>query len=215
MAGKLFGLNSLVLPLIVVNAVVFLLDMLSGRLLANTFLLDPASVWMEPWTLLTSMFLHADFAHILFNMYGLFLFGSFLEQRIGVRRFALVYFGTGLLASFFWVLLANNPALGASGAVMGVIGALIVLMPNLQLLLFFAIPMPLWMAGIAFALLDLVGLISPSSGVANLAHLVGMGAGLGAGYYFRGVRRSLQRRMSGKTEMSEEDIAEYLRSGRI
>ncbi len=75
------------------------------------------------WRLLTNAFLHANFLHIFFNMYLLYLVGNLLEPAIGSLRFAAVYFAS-LFASSFGVLLWSDAAsLGASGAVFGVMGA--------------------------------------------------------------------------------------------
>ncbi len=177
------------------------------------FILNSARVASEPWRLLTSMFLHGSPTHILFNMFALYIFGPLLEQRIGWRKFALIYLISGLLAAVASVFFYSR-ALGASGAIMGVIGVLIILMPNLELLMFFFIPAPLWMAGIIYAAIDVFGIFVPS-GVANIAHLVGMGAGLAAGMGLKGHKRKFDKKFSSKKHLDDDDIEEYLNSGRI
>ena len=159
------------------------------------------------------MFLHGGVNHILLNMYALFIFGPILEQRIGAKRFLFVYILSGVIAAFFSSFFYKF-ALGASGAIMGMIGALIILMPDLRLLLFFVIPMPLWVAGIIYALMDLFGIFFPS-GVGNIAHLVGMGIGLIYGLYLKKEKRKFDRKFSSKKHLESDDIEEYLRSGRI
>lgn len=200
-------------PLIGINVFVFVLQQLLGPGFTNAFLLESGDVFIRPWILLTSMFLHGSFSHLLFNMYALFLFGSMLESRIGPRRFLIAYLGSGLVASFLSSFFYPR-ALGASGAVMGIIGTLIILMPELRLLFFFFIPMPLYVAGIVWALMDVFGLFYPS-GVGNIAHLVGMGTGLLYGLHLKKKKKSYDRRFSSKRSLDSGDIEEYLRTGRI
>lgn len=163
--------------------VVFLLQVtLAG--FTEIFLLTPEA-FFQPWRFLTSIFLHGDISHLLFNMLALALFGSVLERMIGSRRFLLVFLVTGLLASLISVFF-YDAALGASGAIFGVIGALIVLNPSLQVWLYF-MPVPLWLAGIIWAGIDLIGIFVPS-GTANLAHLSGLAFGLVFGFIYRSYR---------------------------
>ncbi|MBI2652993.1 rhomboid family intramembrane serine protease [Candidatus Woesearchaeota archaeon] len=208
-----FEIRTAVAPLILLNVVIFMLQITLGRSFTNSFMLISSDIFSRPWILLTSMFLHGGVNHILFNMYALFIFGPMLEQRIGAKRFLLVYILSGVIAAFFSSFFYKF-ALGASGAIMGMIGALIILMPDLGLLLFFVIPMPLWVAGIIYALMDLFGIFFPS-GVGNIAHLVGMGIGLIYGLYLKKEKRKFDRRFSSKKHLESDDIEDYLRTGRI
>ena len=82
----------------------------------------------QTWRLLTAMFLHAGLIHLAFNMYALWIFGSVVEGEFGRPRFALVYFLTGLFASaasYAFMPEVFIPAVGASGAVFGVFGAIV------------------------------------------------------------------------------------------
>jgi membrane associated rhomboid family serine protease len=85
----------------------------------------------EVWRLVTSGFLHAGLAHILFNMYALYILGSMLEPAVGRLRFALIYF-VSLLAGSFGALLLQpvGYTVGASGAIFGLMGAAVVIMRN-------------------------------------------------------------------------------------
>ncbi|MFO8015687.1 MAG: rhomboid family intramembrane serine protease [Candidatus Woesearchaeota archaeon] len=175
------------------------------------------------------MFLHAGPAHLLFNMYVLFIFGPLVEDRIGSRRFLLVYLLSGLIAAllstFFY-----EAALGASGAIMGIIGVTIMILPDLQVLFLFAIPMSMRTAGIILAAVDIFGIFTPT-GVANIAHLAGMGTGLLYGFYLVSKRKKFRKRFNESPEknksrragragghepdMSHDDLDEYLKYGRI
>ncbi|MCH7973778.1 MAG: rhomboid family intramembrane serine protease [Bacteroidetes bacterium] len=202
-----------VMPLIGINLLFFILQVVLGDGFTQVFVLIGKDVFTRPWILLTSMFLHGGFNHIFFNMYALFLFGPMLEHRIGAKRFLIVYLGSGLIAGFL-ASFVYPAALGASGAIMGMIGALIIVMPHLRLLFFFFIPMPLWIAGIVWAFLDAIGVFYPS-GVGNVAHLVGMGAGLLYGLHLKQKKQQYDVTFKSKTHMDVEDLEEYFKTGRI
>lgn len=154
-------------------------------LLANAALSRAGALSM-PWAWLTNLFLHADILHIFLNMWALFLFGPLLERRVGTKNFLLAYFGAGLIGNLGYVLTASNPyvvAIGASGAIYGIIGALAVLEPNMLILVFFA-PLPLWLAAFVFLGIELASTGSLDS-IAHFAHVFGILAGLAAGWYFK------------------------------
>lgn len=81
------------------------------------------------WRLLTSMFLHADFLHLLFNMFGLYVFGPELERIVGKMRFFNLYMLSGIIANILTYLVypLNYSSLGASGAIFGIFGAYLAL----------------------------------------------------------------------------------------
>jgi membrane associated rhomboid family serine protease len=96
-----------------------------GRRMA---LLGPAVADGEWWRLVTSTFVHFGFLHIAFNMYALYLIGSVLERYVGSLRFALIYLVSGLAGSFGALILTPNAlTAGASGAIFGLMGAMLVL----------------------------------------------------------------------------------------
>lgn len=205
--------KSAVIPILLATILVFMLQIVLGDGFTRMFMLASEDVFRRPWILFTSMFLHGSFSHILFNMYGLFIFGPILEQRIGAKRFLTLYLLSGVISAFIASFFYSR-ALGASGAIMGMLGALIILMPELQLLFFFIIPMPLWIAGIVWAGIDIFGVFNPS-GVGNIAHLVGMGFGLMYGFQLKGKRKVFRKRFHKRKHLDDSDIEEYLRSGRI
>ncbi|MBN2098538.1 MAG: rhomboid family intramembrane serine protease [Dehalococcoidia bacterium] len=183
-----------VLIVIVVNVLVFIATYLSDDLFRNLQLV-PGDFTSEPWTIVTSMFVHADLFHILGNMVTLYFFGTYLTMLVGEKKFLAIYFLGGLLGGVFYMVVAlyapwSRPSdaytgvIGASGAVFAVGGALAVLRPNLKVLLFFIIPMPLWVAVIGgFVLLTLIS-ISAGLSIAWEAHLGGLVAGLVAAFLF-------------------------------
>jgi len=187
-----------VLVVIFVNVLVFIATSLKSDLIYDLHLV-PATFTSEPWTIATSLFVHADLFHILGNMVTLYFFGTYLTTLVGETKFLATYFLGGLLGNVFYVLYALYApwgdsyigVVGASGAVFAIGGALAVLRPNLKVLVFFIIPMPLWAAVIGGFLL--LTLISAGLNIAWEAHLGGLVLGLIAGFLFRNNKRERDR----------------------
>lgn len=146
-----------------------------------------------PWTFITSMFMHAGFFHLLFNMLSLFFIGGLIEKLIGRKRYFWLYLLSGVFAGVFFVLSAlvipnemNSFAVGASGALFALVGILMLLTPNLRVYVMF-IPIPIKMKYAAPGLLIVLWLISIAGNVpiGNLAHLGGLVAGLAYGFYLK------------------------------
>lgn len=188
-----------------VNAVWFLVGINLILFIATTFNddlfwrlgLQPGYFTEEPWTIVTSMFIHDGFFHIFGNMITLYFFGTYLCSLLGDARFLIIYFLGGLVGGALCILYAlyapgTNPLIdpyvtyiGASGAVFAVGGALAVLRPNTKVIVFpIPAPLPLWIAVIGGFII-----ISLFPNVAWQAHLGGLVVGLIAGLAFRGGRR--------------------------
>ena len=143
------------------------------------------SPFFEPYQVFTTMFLHAPsfemFFHILFNMFALFMFGRVLENMWGPKRFLFFYLACGVGASAAHLLMQYFmggfvPAVGASGAVMGILVAFGYLFPNTEMMIV-PIPVPVkakWVV-IGYVLLDLFGGFGNIQGdnIAHFAHLGG------------------------------------------
>ena len=148
-----------------------------------------AFVWQRPWTLLTSIFAHANIVHILFNGYALALFGSILEEKVGTFRFITVFLLAGL-ASGFASTFFYGAVLGASGAIFGILGALAVLEPFMTVFVYY-IPLPMFVAAFIWAALDALGFVTGVQAgglgnVANAGHIAGLATGILAGLILRG-----------------------------
>lgn len=175
----------IVLNLIIINALVYLVQYLFDgpeekitRILA---LFPYNTTYFKPYQLVTHMFAHGGFFHLFFNMFVLWMFGSLLERAWGPKRFLIFYFICGIAAGITHLALENVPAVGASGAIMGLFAAFAYLFPNTELIIF-PIPIPV-KAKYAIALMaayDLFGGVYPSSGgnIAHFAHLGGLVMGL-------------------------------------
>ncbi|HHQ44517.1 MAG TPA: rhomboid family intramembrane serine protease [Candidatus Altiarchaeales archaeon] len=178
--------------LIAVNAFMFFLTIaLPARFTMEYLALIPSRIMSHPWTFLTSMFVHAGIWHIFFNMFALFLFGSYLERLTSTNSFIKTYFIGGFFAAIAYIATApllgtwNVPAVGASGAVFAVIGALVVLRPNMTIYVNLLFPMPLWVFAILYTIMALGSMGGGMGGVAENAHLGGLLAGIVLGYYFK------------------------------
>jgi len=183
-----------VLVLIGLNLILFIALLFKDSLI-EILALQP-STWTEhPWTVLTSIFTHQRFWHILANMFTLFFLGSYLNNMIGDKKFLAIYFVGGITGSFFFILFRlytsiGNPydwVIGASGAIFAVAGALTAIAPKMKVIVFpIPAPIPLWVAVIGGFLL-----MSFLPGVAWEAHLGGLAVGLIAGFILRKSRRNV------------------------
>ena len=152
--------------------------------------LIPVEFTSHPWTIVTNMFIHAGFWHLFGNMLVLFFFGRALTMLVGENKFLLVYFVGGIFGNILYLLLSEplSIAVGASGAVYAIAGALVVMRPNTRVLLYFFIPMPLWLVVLVFFGIWSIPNFIP--GVAWQAHIGGLVVGLIAGFFFRRRERS-------------------------
>ncbi len=148
--------------LLIINVAVWLFDMMtnSAPQTQRSFLWEwgnfsvAAGVeQLEVWRFVSFQFLHANGHHLLVNMLGLFFFGHFAERWWGSRKFLFFYLSTGVVGALFYVLLfylgwfakqgydSSIPMVGASAGIFGILACVAVIAPNLQVLLFFFIPM--------------------------------------------------------------------------
>jgi membrane associated rhomboid family serine protease len=131
----------------------------------------------EKIRMLSSGFLHADWIHLGFNMYALYLFGRIISSILGTPNFLIIYFGSLLVGSLYTFFYHKNElyysAIGASGAVSGIVYASILLFPEMELLLFFAIPMPGYVFGVGYLLYSIYGMKKQLGNIGHAAHLGG------------------------------------------
>jgi membrane associated rhomboid family serine protease len=191
--------------LIFINCAIFLAEVLWMPGLTAAFALwppgsfsvegFPGRVGFAPWQLVSYAFLHANPAHLFFNMFGLYMFGSDIERAAGSRRFATLYFASVLTAGLAQLTVVSMaplpepyPTVGASGGVFGVLLAFGMLYPQRRVMLIFPpVPMPAWFFVTAYAVVELIqGVTGTAAGVAHFAHLGGM---VGAWFVLRSWRR--------------------------
>ncbi|MDD3118524.1 MAG: rhomboid family intramembrane serine protease [Victivallales bacterium] len=160
--------------------IIFLLN--SEPVIQAMWLDAPDMRKFEFWRLITYMFVHGGFAHIFFNMWGLYIFGKGVAMTLGRTRFLWLYFISGIMGGLLWLLTnwdSPFPVVGASGALFGVMLAMAMIYPDQQyMLLIPPIPMKCKTLVIVFGLLELLFEYSGAEGgVAHLAHLGGIVGG--------------------------------------
>jgi len=189
---------------------------IGGETLHNALFVLSSEHMLWVWTWFTSIFAHSPppgFIHIVGNSIVLYFFGPIVEKRVGTRNFTALFVVSGVVAGLAQVGLvpimdllgmATDPirVLGASGAIMAIMGVLTVLNPNLRVYLYFILPVPLWLLTIGFAAFSvfMVTTGSPAGGnIAHLAHLAGLVVGLAYGEKLRreGARAPQQLQFGG------------------
>ena len=157
----------------------------------------------HPWGILTVVLVHGGLFHLLANMVTFYFFGTTLEKNIGSRKLLKFYLSTGIVASIGYITFSNilyllhgaqfangigtlTPAVGASGAVVAAVGAIAVLYPDAEVLLYFIVPMKIRTAVGVFGLMEIVNVLTKLGGItlpviggfASSAHLTGLLAGI-------------------------------------
>jgi membrane associated rhomboid family serine protease len=200
--GILYGIGvgnlSVTWNLLIVNVIAFIV--FSVLLFRNPALID--SIALKPsnifagqywWTFVTSMFMHGGLFHLFANMFSLIFVGSLVEKILGRQRYFWFYMVSGLFAGALFIVLSliftqdfNVFAVGASGALFGLIGFLMIITPNLPVYVML-IPIPIKMKYAAPGILVALWLISVAGNVpiGNTAHLGGLVYGVIYGLYIR------------------------------
>ena len=191
------------ITIIALNALAWLFELSLPHETLNAFLTVYGVVpaYFAPATLITSMFLHGSWSHVLGNMWYLWIFGDNVEDRVGHGRFILFYLLCGIAAALGQVAVDPNstlPTIGASGAIAGVMGAYFVLYPHSRVLTLIPwiflqiVELPaIVLLGFWFVMqLFSAGTIamtttSQAGGVAFAAHIVGFLTGVGGVFVFR------------------------------
>ena len=201
--GRGFNL-SLNMKLILINVVlttIFTILIFINSSLIDSIAINPSNILQGKylWTFLTSMFMHGGIFHLFANMISLFFIGSLVEKILGEKRYLYFYLISGFVASIFFILSGlidvnslNAYAVGASGAIFGLVGLLVLLTPNLPVYVMF-IPIPIKMKYAGPGMLFVLWLISSaplvfggqSLPIGNWAHFGGLVAGVVYGIYLK------------------------------
>lgn len=203
--GILNGYTGIIISINVIAFVAYMiLSYIYGPVaMGYLFSLQPSMILQgrHLWTFITSMFLHAGIGHLVANMISLVFIGGFIEKLIGKKRFLYIYFIGGFVASIFFVVLAgyfgtselgarffgspNSLAVGASGAIFALGGLLAILIPRMKVLVFFIIPMQMWMAMIGLTFFMWLFSASLELPIGNTAHFGGLLVGVIYGVYLK------------------------------
>jgi membrane associated rhomboid family serine protease len=140
------------------------------------------------YTIITSMYMHVDAIHLIFNMIFLIIIGLSLEEKMGTKRFALIFYITGVIAAFVYsftqgLIRSEVIIMGASGGLYGILGAYARLYPNDKFaFLPFPYPLPIFTWAFIFLLIAIVATFVPGlcfgGNVAHVAHVGGLFGGL-------------------------------------
>lgn len=173
----------LTITVIAINVLIFILQ--AVNIVPSEFAFTPANFASEPFTLITAMFMHGSLQHLLLNMLGLFVFGSLVEHELGKSKWLALYLASGFVGSLGYALLAKSlfiPALGASGAIFGLIGAAAVLRPKDIIYTPYG-PVPIIAAAVIYGIIEFISLFSIDN-IAHSAHLFGLfGGAIAAGLH--------------------------------
>ncbi|WP_282786919.1 rhomboid family intramembrane serine protease [Flavobacterium croceum] len=136
----------------------------------------------EQIRMISSGFLHADWVHLLLNMYVLYSFSQGVISTFGNFSFLLIYFGSLLFGSLLTLTIYKNDysysAVGASGAVTGIVYASILLFPESTVGVFFLLPMPSYVFGVLYLVYSIYGMKAQNDGIGHAAHFGGAVGGL-------------------------------------
>ena len=143
-----------------------------------TFEVDRILINKEYKRLVTSGFLHVGWMHFIFNMYTLYVFSGSIETYIGVGAFVIIYFSSLIGGNLFALFVHRNhgdySAVGASGAISGIVFASIALFPGMELgMIFIPIYIPAWLYGLLYILYTIYGVRSKRDNIGHEAHLGG------------------------------------------
>lgn len=131
----------------------------------------------EQIRMISSGFLHGDMGHLFFNMFALYMFAPVVVNYFGTASFFLIYMSSLVFGSLLTLVMHKNDygyrAIGASGAVTGVIYSAILIQPDMMLGLFYVIPIPAYLFGIGYLLYSIYGMKAKNDNIGHTAHFGG------------------------------------------
>lgn len=175
------------ITLIALNVILFYLSSMMGgiKVVANNFGFMPNALIDRPWVILSSILLHANFIHLIGNMWFLWLFGDNIEDRFGRINFLILFVLAGIAGNFthaaFNLFRSDMPVVGASGAIAGIMGSYMVRFPKARIrCIFFIIFYPIffrlsavWFIGGWLIWEFILAFLSAGDNVAHWAHIGG------------------------------------------
>ena len=177
------GLPPLILLLLLINVLLSFRAFKDG-LLFNRLKFNVKAVQLgEHYRLLTAGFIHVDGNHLFFNMFTLFIFGGNVVYGLGNINFILLYFISlvlgNLLALYYHRQNPYYTAVGASGAIMGVVYSCILMFPDMKLaFIFFPVPLPAYVFGVGYLIYTLFGMRAQHDSIGHTAHFGGALGGI-------------------------------------
>ncbi|PHS52520.1 MAG: rhomboid family intramembrane serine protease [Lutibacter sp.] len=178
------NINKVLLIIIIVN-VAFSIKGFSDRLFFDKYKFQIGAIKRgEQIRMLTSAFLHVDYMHLILNMYVLYIFAPIIIIKLGIVKFVILYVGSLIAGNVLTLRYHKSElyysAVGASGAVAGIVYAAILLNPNMRLMMFpLPIPIPGYIFGLGYLLYSIYGMKKQLGNVGHSAHLGGAIGGFG------------------------------------
>ena len=167
------------------------------------FLLNQDS-FVELYRFVTAIFLHGGLGHLLYNIFAIGFFGVILEKKIGSEKFLALFLVSGIFANIIAINF-YTASLGASGAIMGIIGTLALLKP-MMLVWSFGMILPMFLVATFWVIGDILGIFVPDN-VGNIAHLAGIFFGFIYGSYLLFQKKSKKKKQD--TEIPEDEMLEW------
>ena len=161
--------------LLIIAITVLVFGLQAAGVVSDNFAFMPTSVISQPYTIITSIFLHGGMHHLLLNMLGLFMFGVIVEHELGGKKWLMIYFFSGFVGNLGYMLFTKSPfipALGASGAIFGLMGAAAVLKPK-QIIYTPYGPFPMLIAAVLWGATEVLSSFGIDS-IAHSAHIFGL-----------------------------------------
>ncbi len=172
--------------IVIITSMITIVAFRDGSLMERWLFMPQRVTHQKQWyRLLTSGFIHADFMHLLFNMVSMLFIGSFVEHVLGAERMVPLYLVGIVLGNLATLALRKHEpwmrAVGASGGVSAMIGALICMIPDASFTIFpIPMPIPAWIYGILFLVGSIFGMRRGTDNIGHEAHAGGMLAGIAA-----------------------------------
>lgn len=192
--------------LLIANVAMFALQGFLPDAIVNQMVFVPRLVLLRPWALVTYMFLHGSLTHLLFNMLGVFFFGSRVEARLGARRFLTLYFLSGVsgaVASLIFSPMAG--VIGASAGVFGIMMAFATFWPRERIYIWGVLPVEARVLVIITTVMTLYAGFGGARG--NTAHFAHLGGYVGAWAYLWYIQRNTaQRRFQARIDAVEPRV---------
>jgi membrane associated rhomboid family serine protease len=168
-----------ILNIIIVTTVLISLKGLNDHFFFRKYDFHIASIQQgQSIRMISSGFLHGDLAHLFFNMYSLYMFANVVIENFGDITFTILYFGSLLIGNLLTLYFHENDyqyrAIGASGAVMGIIYSAILIEPNMGIgIMFIPFSIPAYIFGIIYLLYSIYGMRAQNDSIGHTAHFGG------------------------------------------
>lgn len=204
--------------LLIVNVIIFMLEYFAPSEIFDDLGFRPEYLFSgeKIYTIFTSMYLHTNVIHLLFNMIFLAFIGLLLEEKIGTLRYGIIYYFTGFTAVLTFsftsgILRPEVIVVGASGGLFGILGAYARLYPNDKFAFFpFPVPLPIYTWAFIFLLIAFVATFVPGiclfGRVAHLAHVGGLFGGLAIAPLVMRIETKEKRKKMAKVNYNALDI---------